>query len=436
MAALILAKKIASLLNIKNPAERRFFADIFRLSTFSAISKAITAASLPFLSRLYTPENFGVLSGFIAMLGFISCIGALKIEYLIPLSRSRRKAQYILSAALTVSFFIIILMTLFVFTVWPYISDGYSSIGIRLCFVFSATGVLLYIVLRQWLIRFEDYTTIGISQSSQAIWQVILRLMIPLLFIRIAALGLVIGDTAGRLAVIYTLWKKSINFSLLKHIRQYPIWLSIIRPYRKQFSIHTVSSLLNEFPLVILPLSIIFFYGETEAGYISIAYTAVQSMANVIITPVMQVFFGNITNIFHNTPRLVHNRFIRLTSQLFLLMTPAIFLVLIYGPWLFSLVFGKSWENAGIYCQILLPSLVTQLAIGPTLNLLVLTRRIHRQFVINFVWAILMLFLLVYNYFYSMDIVNYLTCISATFTFIYLWLAFEIHNATKDLGKS
>lgn len=431
-----LIKRIASLVNIKNATERRFYLDIFRLSAFCALSKIITAGSLPFLSRLYTPENFGVLSGFVAMLGFISCIGAFKIEYLIPLSRSRRKAQYILAAALAVSFLIAILMTIFVFTIWPYISPDYSSIELRIFFVISAVGVLLYIILRQWLTRFECYNAIGVSQFAQAIWQVIFRLIIPFLPIGITAPGLIVGDTAGRVAVARILWNKSISFPVFRYIKEYALWLNVLKPYKKQFSIHTISSILNELPITILPLSIIFFYKETEAGYISMAYTAVQSVANVVITPVMQVFFGNITNIYHNTPQLVHSRFKRLIAQLLLLMLPAVCLVLLYGPWLFSQVFGKSWESAGTYCQILLPALVTQLAIGPTLNLLVLTRRIHRQFIINLVWAISMLALVIYNYIVSISIISYLACVSFIFTGIYLWLAFEIHNATKDLGKN
>lgn len=431
----LLVKKISLLISINNASEQRFFLDIFRLFSFSAVAKIITAVSLPFLSRLYEPEAFGILSGYIALLGFISCIGALKIEYTIPLARSIRKARYLLSAALAVSCLMILLMVLFVFTIWPVISPEYSSIKLRLLFICSAIGVLLYIVFRQWLIRFEDYTAIGISQFWQSVWQTLFRAIIPLFAALFALPGLLVGDVIGRFAVASILWRRSATFSFLHYIKSYRIWSKILKPYRKQFLTHTFSSLLNELPLVLLPLTIIYFYHETEAGYVAMAYTAVQSAANVIITPVMQVFFGNITKLFHSQPNLVHGRFIRLISQLLLLMSPAILIVLTCGVWLFSYVFGANWAAAGVYCQILLPALVTQLAIGPTLNLLVLTRSIHRQFIVNLVWTLAVFILVAYNFVYHLEIKVYLACVSFIFTAVYLWLAFEIHKVTKNLGK-
>ncbi len=429
-----LRQRVVSLLKITTASERRFFADIFRLTSLSAIAKIITVLTLPLLARIYAPEDFGVLSGYVAMLGFVSCVGAFAIEFTISLPRTMRKARYLLSAALTVSLLMIAAIALFVFFVWPYIAPKYSAPGFLICFLISSIGVLWFCIFRQWLTRCQNYTAIGIGQCKQSVAQVIMRFAIPAIPGLAALPGLIVGDVAGRIVMAYSFWRSSITFPLVRYAMSFRIWLGILKQYRKQCFTYTVSSILNELPLVLLPLTIIYFYQETQAGYVSMAFQAVHAVVSILIVAVSQVFFGNITQLFHQQPSLVHGRFIRLTSQLSLLMLPGIVLVMLLGPWLFATIFGENWASAGLYCQILLPSLVAQSVISPSLSLLILTQRVHKQFMANLFWVCCMLSMITINYLFHIDIKLYLAGFSISCTLAYLWLAIEIHKATKNLA--
>lgn len=431
--SMTIASRLVSLLKISTVSERRFFADLLRLTSLAAIAKIITVLTLPFLSRLYDPEDFGLLSGYVAMLGFVACIGAFKIEFTVSLPRSLRRARFLLAAALVMSLVIIVLIALFVFLAWPRISPAYDDAGLLACFLISSMGVLWFSIFRQWLTRMENYTAIGMAQCRQSLAQIGVRAVIPVFNISTALPGLIIGDVAGRLVMAYATWRASARFAILRYMRSFRIWLAVLNPYKKHCLTHTVSSLLNELPTALLPLTVIYFYRETQAGYVSMAYQAVQAAANVLIVAAAQVFFGNITQLFHQQPQLVHGRFWRLIGQLSLLMLPGIVIVLACGPWLFALVFGEKWERAGVYCQLLLPILVMQLVAGPVLNLLVLTRRIHRQCLVNFVWVSATFCLIGINLLQPMDITLYLAWFSGIAALIYLWLVVEINNATKNL---
>ena len=428
--------RLSLLIKITSVSERRFFADIFKLSTLTAMAKIISIVTLPLLTRIYDPHAFGTLSGFVAMLGIVGAIGAFKIEYAVSLPKSLKKARYLLAASLVISLGVIALTAFGAYYIWPLFSKEPVPVSMSALFIISSAGVLYFRIFRQWLTRIESYQAIGWSQCDQSIVQMVFRIIIPFIPGISPMPGLIAGDSVGRLAMCYRVWRKSATFPILKYIKRVRVWWNILKGYRKHCITHTASALLNELPIAFFSLTVIYFYQETQAGYVSMAYQAVQAVANVLSVAVAHVFFGNITVIFHNQPNLVHGKFIRIISQLFLLILPGAILILFWGPWIFSTILGEKWATSGEYCRILLPLIVSQLIIGPTLNLLILTRRIHRQFLANACWVVSILLLTVIVHIFDVGIVVYLAAFSFCSTAVYLWQLAEIHYATKNLVMS
>jgi lipopolysaccharide exporter len=64
-----------------------FVVDVFTLSSGTAIAQAIMIGILPILSRLYTPEEFGVFTLFVSIATLVSVGASLSFESMIMLAR-------------------------------------------------------------------------------------------------------------------------------------------------------------------------------------------------------------------------------------------------------------------------------------------------------------------------------------------------------------
>jgi O-antigen/teichoic acid export membrane protein len=61
--------------------------------TGTAIAQGITVIAVPFLSRLYSPENFGVLSIFVGIGSTLSVWAALRYELAIVIPEKQEDSQ-------------------------------------------------------------------------------------------------------------------------------------------------------------------------------------------------------------------------------------------------------------------------------------------------------------------------------------------------------
>lgn len=66
----------------------------------TAAGQAIVVLASPIITRLYTPEDFGVLAVYSSLLGILSTVAALRYELAIPLSEKDEDAAALLKIAM------------------------------------------------------------------------------------------------------------------------------------------------------------------------------------------------------------------------------------------------------------------------------------------------------------------------------------------------
>src|SRR5690554_3486904 len=81
----------------------RFFRAVVTLASASAGGQLIMLAAIPFLTRLYTPEDFGVFAVFSALMSVVLVISSLRYELAIPLPQSQKSASRLLVIALAIN---------------------------------------------------------------------------------------------------------------------------------------------------------------------------------------------------------------------------------------------------------------------------------------------------------------------------------------------
>ncbi|MGD8894316.1 MAG: oligosaccharide flippase family protein, partial [Desulfobacterales bacterium] len=84
--------------------QSRFLKSVAILASGTALAQAIPILASPVLTRLYTPENFGVLALFMAIVSSISPAVCGKYEVAMVLPRSNRQGMELLGITLWIAF--------------------------------------------------------------------------------------------------------------------------------------------------------------------------------------------------------------------------------------------------------------------------------------------------------------------------------------------
>lgn len=91
---------------IKNILNNEFIRNAFTLMLGTALSQAIPIAIIPILTRIFTPEDFGLLALYGACVAILSVFIAGRYEIAIMLPKSNEDAKILLQASIIITFLI------------------------------------------------------------------------------------------------------------------------------------------------------------------------------------------------------------------------------------------------------------------------------------------------------------------------------------------
>lgn len=364
---------------IKNLIGRHWSADspvssIFRnmafLATGSGLARLIGAITLPIVTRLYSPEHFGVLSIFTALIGILSPLTTLRYSTAIPLIRTDRLAFNLMGlcavflAASSLLFFCILLVsaptilrTLSMEEMLPY--------WWLLPIAISGAGV--YELLSNWATREKAFRVLAKTQ----VWQVLLGGLVKIVFgfLGIKPLGLLIGqlftEAGGILSLI-----RCFRTKLCRNYRY--INLKRLSFLLKRFSDFPKYRLPSQFVLIISSKApLLFFswhYGAGPTGQLALAFSMIALPMSLFGQTMGLAYYAEIARIGRKNPEYVYMITKRITKKLFVISLPPFFLIMFGGPWLFQIVFGSPWREAGSFSSILAIFLLTQFISTPLVN--------------------------------------------------------------------
>ncbi|MBE0449138.1 MAG: oligosaccharide flippase family protein [Actinobacteria bacterium] len=92
------------------------------------------------------------------------------------------------------------------------------------------------------------------------------------------------------------------------------------------------------------------FFGPAAAGFYTLAQMVMGMPSTLVGKAVTDVFYPRITEAAHNGENLPHH-IVRATGALLVIGIVPFGLVIVFGPWLFSYIFGEDWTIAGEYAR-------------------------------------------------------------------------------------
>lgn len=363
--------------------------NIFILFTGSTLAQLIPIAIAPILTRLYSPEEFGLLAIFISLAAIFSPIASLRYELSILLPKSNSDAKDLaylcfgIICFFTLIFFVIILFARILFFEF-FIGLGVGNYIFLLPVLFFLMGT--FNVFNQLKVRVKDFKIITFAVSLKAIG--ISLIQASLGFLKIGSLGLIMGQIIGiTLAILYFLSKTpsilKVTFnSLLKRTKKLAI------RYKNFPLFSSAGALANSASFNLLTFLISIFYSVSTLGFFSLASRMLAIPTGLISQSIGQVYFEAARTEYHITANAKET--FKLTAKKLIFISLIIFLPLYFlTPTLFKFYFGDQWLLAGIYAQSIIPYIAVQFIVSP----LQLTFEIFEKQKVLFFWQIGLLFI-------------------------------------------
>lgn len=340
-----------------------FHNDIFRnvgkLLSASVIAQVIGLLVYPILTRLYSPDDFGLLTLFLNIGNILVILATAEYHYAIVLPEEEKDAR----ATFHWGFFLLLLMTALValsaifsqpiaaLFKTPDLARYYWLMPVMVFFL----G--LWNLLNYWYIRRKEYTRISGYQFSLSILSAGSKLGFGYAGFLSGGMiwSMVLAPVLSSLVSMALAFKRAIRplFSVDRADA-----LSMARRYRN-FPCFTlprdfVNLLVGQLPVFVLTPC----FGSRDVGFWGMAVLLGFAPVSMITKALYQVLYQYATERVHNKKPLmpVMRRFTGWTA---LLVIPSFSLLFFILPWLTTLLFGAEWAPSGYMIRWMLPWLFT-----------------------------------------------------------------------------
>ena len=330
-----------------------FAKNIWTLMTGSTLSQLILVLFSPILTRLYSPDEFGILALYMSIVSVIASAAAGRYEYAIvkPKKYFDSLSLLVLSILLIttvslVSFFIIAIFYEQLSIVMHLESNQYVLWFLPISIFITA----FYTVFTMWNTRNKNFliTTYGnISRSSFiSFFQVLLSKL---------NIGLIIGQIMGNGFALLVMAKKFVKKDL-KNIRYLNLQhiINVFKEYRNFPKYNLPHIIVGTLKTNVTVLLISTFFGNAVLGYYSLALRVLLLPMSVIASSVNGVYYQKISSM-HADKENILNLTLKTIKNLSLIALPLFMVLFIVAPDLFAFVFGKEWFVVGDYVRALTP---------------------------------------------------------------------------------
>ena len=348
------------------PGKERGFTSQVRVLVGGALAgQLITLAASPILSRLYGPADFGVLAVFAALLGVIGTSACLRFDQAVPLPEDDIGARSVVHLALVTSAVTTVLVA-FAITIAPNAiarAGGNPGFVRYLWYLPIAVFALgCYSTVSMWAVRQREFQSIALSKLQQAGTSVTVQIVGGLA--SLGPIGLVLGSVLNQVAGVLTIARRTRPIGRLQTITLRDLW-NTARTFWRFPVFGAPTGVLNTLGLQLPALLLSSTFGPATAGLYLLAYRITAAPFGILSNAIMQVYYSQAARLATTDRRALRTLFVQTTTRSFALGVAPAIVVGIAGPWLFALVFGVEWREAGAFARWLAIMLVMQFAVAP-----------------------------------------------------------------------
>lgn len=319
----------------------------------------------PILTRLYSPEDFGLVNLFLSISGFIALFATAEIQYAIVLPKSDTRAVACFHVALmsTIITVIVLICTIpfsdsiaAIFNT-PNLSDWYWAIPV---FVLLSG---IWTLLNYWYTRQKQFSDISMYQITQSVTNAGAKVGFG--WFGFVNGGLILSAILSPfIALIVSFVKnlKSISKRLL-YVQKDECKLAL-KEYSNFPKYSLPRALINYFSGNLPILLLTPFFDLAEIGLFGMALTLSYRPINMISSSLYQVLFQRTAEQVQNNESIMPF-YIKFVQTILVIVLPLFIILYFILPDVAVILLGPIWGKTGLYIQIMLIWLFTSTLVAP-----------------------------------------------------------------------
>jgi len=348
------------------------FRGMATLALGSGIGRVIGFASIPVLTRLYTPEDFGALAIFTALVAILAPLVSLRYVLALPLPRHDGVAMNLLVVA---GGLILALTALVTLTLWLWRDSLLDLVSMQVLaawwwlIALGVLGTATYELLTMWATRKRSYKVIAQTNVAQSASGEIVKIALGLAAFQSA--GLLLGQTVAKAGGIGRLFRefasdlranwRHVRGPRLRKVawrhRGFPIW-------------RVPSQFLMVFSAQAPVMLMAGLYDAQTTGQFALAMMALSVPVGLLGHSAGKALYGEAAVLIITDPRKVTIIARQVQSRLLIIALIPSIALFFFSETAFAFLFGFKWKDAGAFASLLSIGIMFQFTSAPMIQLM------------------------------------------------------------------
>ena len=373
-----------------------YMKNVFTLMAGTIIGQALVFVLAPFITRLFTPEDFTLLEQYTMLVTVLSVVVTGKYEFAIMHPKEQNDARHIAALALKVAFYSCVVLSVLILFLAKDISYWLMNESIAI-YLWTLPIVLFFTavfnVFNYWFSRLKQYKVAAHSKVLSAVSSEPVKIATGIG--GWGPSGLVFSTIIGSIAAgAYAFWKflKSEPEGLKNLSNERMKALAVLHKDYPMFSIW--GSVLNRLAQWAHVGIFTLYYGLAAVGFMALCRRIFMAPLNVLSNSYSQVFFQRISEI--EDAKELRALYYKVLFRFLIAAAGMVFFVQMLPSNTMGFIFGEAWGNSFMYLKYLIYWFALNFV---TSSLAFITYRINMQRVglfldaLHFVLAIVAVYL-------------------------------------------
>ncbi len=413
----------------------RFLRSVLVLTTGTALAQLVGYIITPLLTRLFTPEEFGIFGMYMRIATFLAAIGTARYELSLVLPKQEQHAFQLFRLSVRIALSILATTAVFSFFYWYFLADKslflFSFILLTLCGSFF---VIFKNIGTNWAIRNEHFRKISNATVLGAITSNFLKLLAG--WLKFGGLGLVASAVIGAFVGTIIFIKDYLGLKKQpQHERSKSKIKALSKTYVEFPKVNLPHILVDQLKELLIALIIIEILDTMVFGSFDHAFRMLKVPLALVGTSISQVFYQRCSEIYNqNKPifQLVRKTVVSLAG---IALIP--FLIIgIWGESLFVFIFGTDWSLAGEMAQALTPWLFMNFIASPISTLPIVIQKQKAFFIFSLLGNFIQIAgFLAIPVFFDQNIITAIWWLSGAMSIYFLMLILWKFHLAKDINR-
>lgn len=333
-----------------------FAGNVLRLGSGHALAQLINVATIPLVTRIYSPVDFGYYSAYLGAAIILAPVVSLRLANFVVLPEDDRDASALV--LLSQMFVLVFVAAVLPLAVWLalQLAPGLADAELRRYLVWLPLAVICIAAadaVSSWNLRGKQFGTMSLARIIEVTIDRSVGVSLGVAG-GIGAFGLIAGRIVGPLIGMAYSLRRGVAGALIRH------WRALSRAdLRRVFADFRANALYasgatlasagaREFPAVLIAS----YYGGAAAGYYGLCLRILNLPLMTVGDVIARVHYQRMAEIARAGGDFVP-QLLTVLKYMFYIIFPATLVILFTGEELFALAFGAEWSEAGRYAQIL-----------------------------------------------------------------------------------